>query len=47
MFNISEDKPLSSLFLVSDKMPRYFDTHKAISEVGGHNIVRSCACSDS
>ena len=43
MFSISEDKPLSSLFLVSDKMARYFDTHNAISVVGGHNTGRRCS----
>ena len=46
MVNISKDKPLSSLFLVSDKIQRYLDTHNAISEVWGHNIVKSLSSSD-
>ena len=48
VFIISEDKPSSIFFLVLQIMPRYFDTHNAISVVAGHKITASwwssCNC---
>jgi hypothetical protein len=43
---MSSDKPISSFFLVSIIIPRYFDTQIAISEFLGHKIVSSLFSTD-
>ena len=38
---MSIDRPWSSFVLVSDIIPRYFETHNAISAFAGHKIASS------
>ena len=39
-FRSATFKPISIYFLVLDIMPKYFETHFAISDVGGHKMKR-------
>ena len=43
---MSIDRPWSSFVLVSDIIPRYFETHNAISAFAGHKIANNLSSND-